>query len=151
MQTIIPNYGQINLKYLILDYNGTLAIDGRPIVSKDQITRLSHLYEIVVLSGNTFSGIKDHLDDYPLKVVVTPTGQDKADYIQSLGPTACIAIGNGNIDVPMLEAAGLSIAVIGQEGCASRAVLSSDILVTAIQDAFDIISNEDKLHAVLKG
>ena len=29
MKVEIPGYGELNLKYLILDYNGTIAVDGR--------------------------------------------------------------------------------------------------------------------------
>jgi len=151
MKLDISNYGKVNLKYLILDYNGTIALDGKPLISPAQVRDLAKIYKVIVLSGNTYSGIEDHLSPYALDLVVTPGGQDKLNYIQDLGPETCIAIGNGNIDQAMLQAAGLSIAVVGPEGCSTQALLASDIVVNSIHDALAIVSSPNKLKAILKG
>lgn len=146
----IPNYKKLNLKYLILDYNGTIAKDGLPLINKATCKTLADHYKIYVLSGNTFDNIQNHLEGYALQVVISPDKTSKKDFVNQLGPQQCIAIGNGAIDVDMLKAAGLAMAVIGPEGCASQAILNADLVVHNIQDAFDIILDPTKLIASLK-
>ncbi|AAB98055.1 hypothetical protein MJ_0073 [Methanocaldococcus jannaschii DSM 2661] len=58
-----------------------------------------------------------------------------------------IAIGNGNNDELLLKNADLGICVIGDEGAWSKTILSSDIVVKDINDALDLLLNENRLKA----
>ena len=54
MRIEIPGYKSMDLKYLVLDYNGTIAKDG--IISegvKERLKKLSGIYEIYVLTADT--------------------------------------------------------------------------------------------------
>ena len=54
MRIEIPGYKTMDLKYLILDYNGTIAKDGIiPESVKERLKKLSGIYEIYVLTADT--------------------------------------------------------------------------------------------------
>jgi len=51
----IPGRGVLELKYLLLDYNGTLALDGYLLNSvPDLIHQLAEFLEIHILTADTF-------------------------------------------------------------------------------------------------
>jgi len=50
----------------------------------------------------------------------------------------------------MMEAAGLSIAVIGPEGAAARLLAAADVVVRDIRDALDLLSHPLRLKATLR-
>ncbi len=72
------------------------------------------------------------------------------EYVDKLGADRSVCIGNGRNDVMMLKKAGLGIAVMQDEGAATSAVLSADVVVTDILFALDLISNEMRLTATLR-
>lgn len=47
-----------------------------------------------------------------------------------------MVIGNGMNDIEMFKVATLSIAVIGEEGCAGKLIVQSDIVVSSIEKVF---------------
>ena len=54
MHIEIPGYKTLDLKYLLLDYNGTIAVDGRLSDSvKELIQEVSKELEIFVLTADT--------------------------------------------------------------------------------------------------
>ena len=60
----IPGFGRLRLEYLILDYNGTIAVDGQPVQGvKERLTALARHIEIHVLTADTFGGVKKKLSD----------------------------------------------------------------------------------------
>ena len=70
----IPNYKTLELKYLVLDYNGTIALDGeiRKTV-KEQLLKLSENLEIYVLTADTHGTAKQMCEGLPLKIQTFPT------------------------------------------------------------------------------
>ena len=76
--------------------------------------------------------------------------REKLTFIQKLGEKSCCAVGNGVIDRLMLEAAGLSICVMGPEGCSPGAFSVSDICVSDICDALDLLINPHGCVATLR-
>jgi len=54
----IPGYKTLRLKYLVLDYNGTLAVDGLllPGVVK-QLNALSERLKVHVVTADTFGAV----------------------------------------------------------------------------------------------
>ena len=54
MKIDIPGYKELELSCLVLDYNGTIALDGTIAPeTKEAICRLSHTYSIYVLTADT--------------------------------------------------------------------------------------------------
>ena len=75
---------------------------------------------------------------------------EKARYIETLAAEHCAAVGNGSNDAAMLEAAALGIALIGDEGCATRTLLAGDIVCRSIEDALGLLLREKRLIATLR-
>ncbi len=150
----IPGYGILNLSSLVLDYNGTLACDGRLIEGVDErIRTLSEQLSIHVLTADTFGSVRDQLADLPCKLFVIPEGEQdkaKADFVESLGSMNCVCIGNGRNDRSMLKNAALGIAVVQAEGAAVDTLLAADVATCRIVDALDLLLHPLRLTATLR-
>ena len=150
----IPGFGRLRLERLILDYNGTIAVDGQPVQGvKERLIALARHVEIHVLTADTFGGAEKKLSDIPCKIHVLPVeAQDKGkmEYVDRLGADRAVCIGNGRNDVMMLKKAALGIAVVQDEGAAASAILSADVVATDILSALDLLTNHMRLTATLR-
>lgn len=150
----IPGYRKLRLKFLVLDYNGTLGLDGKLKNGiKEKIDLLSKDLEVHIVTGDTFNTASQYLENINCKLEIAPKkGQDafKLNYIELLGKENVVSVGNGRNDVLMLKAAMLGIAILGEEGLAREAILSCDIIVKNIIDAFDLLLNSKRLAASLR-
>jgi P-type E1-E2 ATPase len=155
MQTIdIPYYQSLTLQHLVLDYNGTIALDGElKDTVKALLPKLSEHYTIHIITADTFGSVKAQMAGFHVIVRVLQTDNhtsEKAAYIDSLDKTLCIAVGNGNNDSQMLQNAMLGIAVVGDEGCATATLLKSNISCNNIEDALMLLLNKKRLIATLR-
>ncbi|EHQ87638.1 HAD family hydrolase [Desulfosporosinus youngiae] len=154
IQAAIPGRGIMNLEVLVLDYNGTLALDGQLLEPvKDHIKRLSPFLEIHILTADTYGSVVKQCEGLPVKVHVlesTDHVKEKTDYILQFGTQDVAAIGNGANDQLMLQHARLGIAVIGSEGASTQALLSADLVVHKIEDAFGLLLETKRLQATLR-
>ncbi len=150
----IPGFGDLHLKHLVLDYNGTLACDGRMIQAVNRLLEaLAEHLKIHVITADTFGQAKSAIGDLPCELVILPEdNQDagKLAYIERLGPDSVVSIGNGRNDRLMLSKAALAVAVVQQEGAASPALLAADIVCSNIHDALQLLSNPLRLTATLR-
>ena len=151
----IPGCGKYEIKYIVLDLNGTIAIDGIiPLAVQNSIQALSHNYEVLIVSRdihNNVSRLASELGVKHIKISTDlPASDQKADVVNKLGAKHVIAIGNGNSDIGMLKAAALSIAVIGPEGASRRCAIEADVLTANILDAFECIRRPTRLIATLQ-
>lgn len=150
----IPGFGQRALKHLILDYNGTLALDGR--VQPGVFSRLSQLkssLQIHVLTADTYGTVRTTFGHTDYIVHVLPAGDEcaaKAEYVRALDPKSCACLGNGANDAAMLMDAGLSIAVLQPEGVAMAALSAAHILVPGIEAGLDLLLHPTRLKATLR-
>jgi len=154
IQIDIPNGPQLNLKYLVLDLNGTLAVDGVliPGVAR-RITPLSEQLDVFLLTANTHGGgerIAEELGIQFTQLASGPGGEQKKKFVQDLGREQVVAMGNGANDAVMLKTAALGIAVNGVEGASPNAILSADIYVPNIRDALDLLLYPNRLRATLR-
>jgi len=150
----IPHFKELDLSHLVLDYNGTLAKDGiLKTEVKERLKALSELLNIHVITSDTFGNVQAQLQDFKLNINVLRSDNhtlEKATYIKELGVENCLAIGNGNNDAQMLKDAAVSIALMGDEGCSTKALINSDIVCKEIADALDLLLNENRLIATLR-
>jgi soluble P-type ATPase len=150
----VPGYKILRLEHLVLDYNGTLAGDGELLDGVDSaLIELSRVMQVHILTGDTFGLAGENLAKMPCKLVILPAPhQDtqKLQYVDKLGPDACVTIGNGLNDRLMLRAAGLAIAVSQREGVAVETLMAADILVHDIRFAFELLTHPQRLIATLK-
>ncbi len=150
----VPGFGALKFRHLVLDYNGTIACDGKLIAGVDErIRQLAQDLEIHVLTADTFGSVKESLSQVPCKVSIIPKGSQaeaKADYVANLGAENCVCVGNGRNDALMLTSARLGVAVVQTEGCAGAAVKHADVLVPGILDALDLLLHPLRLVATLR-
>ncbi len=150
----IPGRGLIQLKHLVSDVNGTLALDGElmPGVA-DALLALRDRLELHLLTADTHG--KQTAIDYQLglQAVRIPAGGEsecKAAYVEELGAEGVIAFGQGANDAGMLKAAALGIAVLSYEGLAVETLTTADLLVPDIQAGLALLEHPLRLVASLR-
>ncbi|HHW76486.1 MAG TPA: ATPase P [Xanthomonadaceae bacterium] len=150
----IPGFQVLLLYHLVLDYNGTLAVNGDLIEGvKSRLNKLVDSLDIHVVTADTFGKATHALDGMDCRVIILPPGNQaaaKADYVRQLGGQATIAIGNGRNDQLMLEQAALGIAVLGEEGAATATIMAADVVVRDVFSALELLRNPRRLVATLR-
>ena len=154
MEIRIPGYKTVRLSHVVMDYNGTLALDGALIDGvKELLVDLSASFALHVLTADTFGKARAGLDGIDCTLSILPEDDQaagKLKYVQALGAESAVCIGNGRNDRLMLEAAGLGIAVILEEGAAVATVTSADVVCTSIASALALLKNPLRLTATLR-
>ena len=149
----IPGREELILSHLILDYNGTIAEDGEIIPGiAPRLEKLSRDLHICVITADTHGTAAKKCEGLPLEVLTFPTtqvGQIKADEARKLSG-GVITIGNGFNDIQMSDAADLSICVMGREGCCGALLMHTDVVVSSILDALDLLLIPGRLRATLR-
>jgi soluble P-type ATPase len=150
----VPGHRFLELEHLVLDYNGTLAVDGDLLPGVGDLLReLAKDLRIHVITADTFGKAAAGLAGLPVSRVITPhRDQDtaKLDYVVGLGKHAVVAIGNGRNDRRMVEAAALGIAIIQPEGASVETLLKADVACTCILDALELLQFPKRLIATLR-
>jgi soluble P-type ATPase len=150
----IPGYKNLRLAHLVMDYNGTLAVDGKLVEGvAPRLETLSKELEIHVITADTFGLVKQQMANLPCRVSVL--GKDnqaeaKFLYVRELGLEQTVCIGNGRNDRLMLKAAALGLAVVLAEGIAGETIQAADVIARNINDALDLLLNPLRLTATLR-
>ncbi len=151
----IEGFRGLRLAHLVLDVNGTLALDGDllPGVS-ERVGVLRDAVDVQLLSSDTYGRLEDVAATLEIAATRLEPGKDeaeqKADFVRALGAGEVVAVGNGVNDAAMLETASLGIAVVGPEGLAASALESADVVTVGIQDALDLLIHPQRLLATLR-
>lgn len=150
----VPGGRNLALQHLVLDYNGTLALDGELLPGlAERVEGLAGSLEIHILTADTHGTVRAKFEGLPVKVHVVEENQQskaKLDYVEEIGASSTAAVGNGLIDALMLRKAALGVAVIGKEGASPETVSSADVVVMDILDAFDLFLRPLRLTATLR-
>ena len=155
MKVEIPGYKIFQLHHLLLDFNGTIAVDG---VVKEEvrqlIRQLAEQYSIHVLTSDTRGTSADQTTGLPL-TLQTFAGDEaalaKAAIARELGGEHCACIGNGRNDLLMFQTCALSIAVLEEEGLYPSLLNSADLMVRSSEDALKLLLDPKRLIAGLRG
>lgn len=151
----IPGRAAYLLKYLVLDLNGTLAVDGR--FPEGVLPALSYLHrslDIWVVTADTRGTAEDMVRGLDVHLHTVPPGEEvvgKSSLVARLGSERTVAFGNGTNDVAMLQEAVLSVCVVGPEGAAKDAFLASDVAVPGIVPGLELLIHTHRLVATLRG
>ena len=155
LRIAIPGQDHLQLSHLVLDYNGTLACNGKLVEGVQQ--RLAALAEkmiVHIITADTFGTVRAALEDISCQLVILPaTGPqdvEKRNFVQGLGERNTVAIGNGRNDRLMLKVAAIGVAVIQQEGAALDTLLSADVVAPDILSALDLLCHPVRLAATLR-
>ncbi len=150
----IPGYRTLRLSHLVLDFNGTLACDGRLMDGvRERISALSQHLEVHVLTADTFGRVREAVADMNCNLAVIPRKHEaeaKFQFVRNLGLECTACIGNGRNDRLMLKGAAVGIAVLQVEGASTEAMLSADVVTSNILDALDLLLNPLRLTATLR-
>ncbi len=151
----VPGYKSIKVKNVVFDFNGTIAEDGIMIEEiRGKIKELSNKdVNIFILTADTYGTVVKQSKDLPVTVEVfnkENSSEDKKRIVEKLGCDITAAIGNGRNDIEMFKKSTLSIAIIGKEGCFSKAIFEADIIVNNPVDAIDLLLKHNRIKATLR-
>ena len=154
IEIAIPGGDILRLTAAVLDFNGTLAQDGRVLDGvAERLRSLAASLDIHVATGNTHGNAHDALAELPVQVHIMPSeGQREAKsrFLATFGAHQVVAIGNGFNDGNLIEQAALSIAVLGGEGCSAQTLAAADVVCANIRDALDLLLMPKRLIATLR-
>jgi P-type E1-E2 ATPase len=150
----IPGFKELELKHLVLDYNGTIAYQGKLLAGVgERLSALASHLEIHILTADTFGTVGEQVAQLPVHLSIIPPGDQaraKQEYVERLGAAQTAAIGNGRNDRLMLKAAVLGIAVLEGEGAAVAALTAAEVATPGILAALDLLLVPNCLKATLR-
>ncbi len=148
-----PGKDPLEIEFILLDFEGTLASDGRVHPkAKDKINLLSRRTKIYILAKGEKGRVEETLRKVRAETIHLTEGeasQQKLEILRRLGASKTAAIGNGMDDVLMLEEAGLAICVIGKEGTSAEVITKADVVAMNIVDALDFLLKPLRQRATL--
>ncbi|CBH22077.1 conserved protein of unknown function [Acetoanaerobium sticklandii] len=151
----IPGKGKMNIENLVLDFNGTIAYDGNIKNGiREKIQRVHEMgINVYILTADTYHQAAEQCKDMPVTLEIFDVDNaalSKREIVNNIDSKLTMTIGNGNNDVEMFEESILSVAVIGDEGCAVKAIFAADIITNNIDDAIDLLLNPHRIKATLR-
>ncbi|NOY99382.1 MAG: HAD family hydrolase [Chloroflexi bacterium] len=154
MELTIPGRGTLQVRHLVSDVNGTLAVDGQLIegVAK-RLAALQDRLTIHLLTADTHGKqaiIDAQLGLTAVRIKGGREAEQKAAYVRELGAETVIALGQGANDAGMLKAAALGICVMSAEGLAVETLTSADLFLPDVLTALDLFDNPMRITASLR-
>jgi P-type E1-E2 ATPase len=157
IEVSIPGRGTLKLEHLVLDVNGTLALDGTLIEGVAQaLARLGGRLEIHLITADTHgkqAGIDRLLGLTAERLQAggkVLESEQKAAFVRWLGAEGVAAIGQGANDAGMLKEAGLGIATLSREGLAVAALNAADLVMPDILSALELFDKPMRIVASLR-
>lgn len=154
MRIDIPGRDALNIDHVVLDFNGTIAVDGAIVPAlEERLVRLAELVKVHVLTADTYGTVRKQCASYPVQVSVFPSdnaAESKREIVASLEGGVC-CFGNGYNDRLMFDEDELSVCIVEREGACAALFNCADVVVTHAEDAFDLLLNPKRLIATLRG
>ena len=154
IEITIPGRGNYIIRNLILDLNGTIAVDGNIIGGvKEKLAMLSQKLDIFLVTADTNKNAERLVKDLPVtlyKIKEAKEDDQKLRVVLKKGKNNTVSIGNGCNDVSMLKESAIGICMVGGEGASAEAMMASDLVVVTINDALDLLLKPHRLGATLR-
>jgi P-type E1-E2 ATPase len=154
IEITIPGKGNYTIENLILDLNGTIALDGTIIKGvKEKVALLSQKLDVIVVTADTNKNAERLLRDLPVTVYTIEEAEEnnqKLGVVLQRGRNNTISIGNGCNDVSMLRESAIGICTVGGEGASAEAMMASDLVVPTINHGLDLLLKPHRLKATLR-
>ncbi len=146
----IPGREALVLNTVVLDFNGTLAIDGKVGQSVESLVHEVALrYTTILATADTFGTATEFARRIGIRLEVVQGGRDKKDLVQGFSGGVA-AIGNGVNDQEMFRVADLAIGIMGPEGAAVSSMLAADVWVSSVDQALELLLHPKRLAATLR-
>lgn len=150
----ISGMGNYKVEHLVLDLNGTIALDGRIIEGvEERLEKLSQKLDITVVTADSNRNAERLLGDLPVTIFIvkeTRENDQKLGVVLDKGKDRTVSIGNGRNDVSMLRESAIGVCVLGGEGASPEAMVASNLVVPTINDALDLLLKPHRLRATLR-
>ncbi|MEA3406088.1 MAG: ATPase P [Pseudomonadota bacterium] len=150
----IPDRHTLDIKHIIFDYNGTIALDGKVIEGViEKINHFSAVMNFHVVTADTYGTAERELEGVNCQVVNLSKSENyktKTDYLAYLGKENTLSVGNGFNDSDLLKQSIVGIALIQDEGLCMDALMSADIVCKSVMDVFSYIEKPNRLKATLR-
>jgi len=154
IEITIPGRGNYTIKNLVLDLNGTITVDGTIIGGvKEKVAMLSQKLDIFLVTADTNKNAERLVRDLPVTLYTikeTEENDQKLRVVLKQGKNNTVSIGNGCNDVSMLKESAIGICIVGGEGASAEAMMASDLAVSTINDALDLLLKPHRLRATLR-
>lgn len=154
VEITIPGRGNYTIKNVVVDLNGTIAVDGKIIQGiKEKVAMLSQNLDIFLVTADTNKNAERLVRDLPVTLYKVEEGEEdeqKLRVVLKQGKNNTVSIGNGCNDVSMLKESAIGICIVGGEGASAEAMMASDLAVSNINDALDLLLKPHRLKATLR-
>lgn len=154
VEITIPGRGNYTIKNVVLDLNGTIAVDGKIIQGiKEKVAMLSQNLDIFLVTADTNKNAERLVRDLPVTLYKIEEGEEdeqKLRVVLKQGKNNTVSIGNGCNDISMLKESAIGICIVGGEGASAEAMMASDLAVSNINDALDLLLKPHRLKATLR-
>jgi len=154
IEITIPGRGNYTIENLVLDLNGTIALDGKIIRGvKERVAMLSQKLDVIMVTADTNKNAELLTRDLPInlyKIKETEENDQKLRVVLKKGKNNTVSIGNGCNDVSMLKESAIGICIVGGEGASTEAMMASNLVVPTINDALDLLLKPHRLRATLR-
>jgi len=154
IEITIPGRGNYTIKNLVLDLNGTIALDGKIIRGvKERVAMLSQKLDVFLVTADTNKNAELLTRDLPItlyKIKEVEENDQKLRVVLKKGKNNTVSIGNGCNDVSMLKESAIGICIVGGEGASAEAMMASDLVVSTVNDALDLLLKPHRLRATLR-
>jgi P-type E1-E2 ATPase len=154
IEITIPGRGNYTIKNVVLDLNGTIAVDGNIIRGvKEKVAMLSQEVAIFLVTADTNKNAERLVENLPVilyKIKEAEEDDQKLQVVLKKGKNNTVSIGNGCNDVSMLKESAIGICIVGGEGTSAEAMMASDVVVATINDALDLLLKPHRLKATLR-
>lgn len=150
----IPGFGALQLAHLVLDYNGTLAMNGDLIEGvKSRLSELAGRLDLHVVTADTFGKAAQALDGMDCRLLILPPENQaaaKADYVRQLGERATVAMGSGGRTFLSQYCNTQYCLFKHQPVVAAVAIMAADVVVRDAFSALELLRNPRWLVATLR-
>ncbi len=149
----IPGRPTMRIEHVLLDFNGTIAVDGTvPGQTAALIRQLAESVHVAVLTADTYGTARAQCAELGVEVVTFPregAAAFKQDFARQLaGGIACL--GNGFNDIGMFEHADLPIAVLDAEGMCAALIPHALIVARSMDEGLQLLLRPDRIKATLR-
>ena len=143
---------EIELTNIILDLNGTLAVNGIIVDGvKERIQKLKQLgYEVYLFTGDQRGNAAAQAAKLGIKVKKAISSDEKEKLTKELETEKTVSIGNARIDIGAFKPCALRIGTLQGEGIHTEILEHIDLLVPSVNNALDLLIDPNIFNATMR-